>query len=172
MPSFIDLSGMQFGSVKVLERTENKGKDAAFICLCQECGKTFITRGRSLRAGEVVSCGCTRQKRATAAALPIITKHGEASRRKTTKLYNIWLRMKSRCNIPTTGNYKYYGARGIRVCEEWQHDYKAFKEWAIANGYKEGLSIDRIDVNGNYSPDNCRWITMAEQQKNKRKSKK
>ena len=78
--------------------------------------------------------------------------------------------MKGRCNRPTATSYKYYGGRGISVCEEWENDFAAFRDWALANGYQEGLSIDRIDVNGNYCPGNCRWITMAEQQRNKRPS--
>jgi TusA-related sulfurtransferase len=76
--------------------------------------------------------------------------------------------MKSRCNNPNTCNFKYYGGRGIAVCEEWQHDYGAFRAWSLANGYQEGLSIDRIDVNGNYCPENCRWVTKKVQQMNKR----
>ena len=96
------------------------------------------------------------------------TKHGAAPHRGYTKLYNTWLRMKGRCNRPTATSYQYYGGRGISVCDAWQHDFQAFRDWALANGYREGLSIDRIDVNGNYCPENCRWITMAEQQRNKR----
>ena len=80
--------------------------------------------------------------------------------------------MKGRCNRPTATSYKYYGGRGISVCEEWENDFAAFRNWALANGYQEGLSIDRIDVNGNYCPENCRWITMSEQQRNKRNTKK
>ena len=96
------------------------------------------------------------------------TKHGAAPHREYTKLYNTWLRMKGRCNRPTATSYQYYGGRGISVCDAWQHDFQAFRDWALAHGYREGLSIDRIDVNGNYCPENCRWITIAEQQRNKR----
>lgn len=172
MSNFIDLTGQVFGVVSVLKRAENSARnETRWLCRCGSCGREFITRARTLRSGEIYSCGCMRQERATAGAIKVITKHGATNHRSSEKLYNVWLRMKSRCNNPNTCNFKYYGGRGIKVCDEWQHDYSAFRSWANANGYKEGLSIDRIDVDGNYCPENCRWITMLEQQKNKRKSK-
>lgn len=170
MPNFIDLTGQRFGSVVVLERAKNNEKnEVMWLCKC-DCGKKFITRARSLRSGETTSCGCLRIKHAAEAARKANTKHGASPHRGYTKLYNTWLRMKGRCNSPTSTSYPYYGARGISVCEEWENDFSAFRDWAMKNGYKEGLSIDRIDVNGNYCPQNCRWITMAEQQRNRRPS--
>lgn len=93
-------------------------------------------------------------------------KHGDARREKETRLYGIWRRMKSRCTNPNNKDYKYYGGNGITFCEEW-NDYSNFKNWAINNGYKDNLTIDRKDGSKNYCPENCRWITIEEQQSNK-----
>lgn len=91
-----------------------------------------------------------------------------------TRLYNIWKMMRKRCNNPNRSDYKYYGGRGIKVCEEWNSPagYDRFKDWALNNGYKEYLTIDRINPDGDYSPENCRWITMRAQAFNKREFKK
>ena len=94
-------------------------------------------------------------------------KHGMCQ----TKLYGCWDSMKSRCYRKSAGNYHNYGARGITVCDEWRNSFDAFRDWALAHGYKEGLTLDRIDFNGNYEPSNCRWVTMKEQQNNRRNNK-
>lgn len=93
--------------------------------------------------------------------------HGEAKRGQLTPLYNTWRGMRERCSNPNHINYKNYGGKGIKVCEEWQNSFLEFRSWALSNGYKEGLTIDRINVDGNYEPSNCKWSTQKEQQNNK-----
>lgn len=87
-----------------------------------------------------------------------------------TRIYNIWKGMRKRCNNPNSNTYKYYGGRGIRVCREWD-DFLNFYNWSISNGYQEALSIDRVDYDGDYTPDNCRWVTSEIQNSNTRKNK-
>lgn len=167
-----DLTGKTIGVVQVLERAQNsKSGHAMYSCLCKNCGRVFTTRSAALMCGDIYSCGCMRNERATAGSVKVITKHGETTHHGFTRLYRIWQAMKRRCDYEKNSNFKYYGGRGIAVCDEWQHDFASFRDWALSNGYKEDLSIDRIDVNGNYCPENCRWVSMAEQQRNKRNNK-
>ena len=175
MPKFQDLTGRRFGRLVVIARSENgtdyKGRPVTrWRCIC-DCGSEIVTLARSLSAGDTKSCGCLGKEHREAALKAANTKHGGTHHRWNEALYNTWLRMKDRCRNPNASNWKYYGGRGISVCSEWKTDYAKFRSWALSHGYKKGLSIDRIDVNGNYSPDNCRWVTMAEQQRNKRNVK-
>ena len=158
MGKLIDLTGQRFGKMTVVERVGSYSKSPLWYCKC-DCGQEFMAISRNINQGDVKSCGCSR------------FRHGDAERHKDCRLYRIWQGIKRRCGNPAASNYQYYGARGITVCPEWRESYTAFRDWALANGYQEGLSIDRIDVNGNYCPENCRWITMAEQQRNKRNTK-
>ena len=135
------------------------GTKKRFKCQC-DCGNTKDIRPIDLIHGTIKSCGCSHDL--------LVSTHGGSSER----LYHVWQDMKRRCNNQNCNEYRNYGGRGIKVCNEWD-DYSTFRKWAYKHGYDEDApfgecTIDRIDVNGNYEPDNCRWITNAEQQKNKR----
>lgn len=164
MGKLIDLTGQRFGRLVVLERVENKGCGAPrWLCRC-DCKKKVVVNGSNLRSGRTKSCGCLKRELVTESNLT----HGQ----RYSRLYRIWLGMKARCYISSSTDFTYYGARGITVCDEWLHSYEAFQNWAVAHGYQDSLTIDRIDVNGNYEPNNCRWVSMKEQAKNKRLHKK
>lgn len=142
-------NGDKYGFLTIIEEIEGS-KPRKFLVQC-DCGKTKIVRLNSLRTGSVKSCGCKKGFR-----------HGGSH----TRLYNIWRGIKKRCRIPNATKYKIYGGKGINVCEEWFNNFGAFQDWAIHNGYKEDLTIDRIDVNGNYEPFNCRWVDYKTQSSN------
>lgn len=163
MRELIDLAGQVFGRLTVIRRAENdKWGNTMWLCQC-ECGKEKAMASGSLTSGRSTSCGCYRDQVTSQRS---ITHGGSGS-----ALYSIWHNMKCRCYNQNNDGYKNYGARGITICESWLEDFASFNSWALNNGYVEGLSIDRIDVNGNYEPDNCRWATMPEQNNNKRTSR-
>ena len=130
-------------------------------CEC-DCGAAVTVAGKYLRNGDTKSCGCYNKDR-TKAMGKNNKIHGDTG----TRLWYIWKNMLKRCNKPNDKSYVNYGGRGIKVCPEWQ-DYKVFKSWAIRSGYSETLTIDRINNDGGYEPQNCRWVTMAVQSRNKR----
>lgn len=166
---YVDLTGQKFGRLTVIERAERRtghGEHAHWVCMC-DCGKVTVVKSSDLTCGKTKSCGCFREEMKLLAH----TTHGDGKHGDNrNRLYHIWADMKNRCNSPSNHAYQHYGARGISVCEEW-NAYENFKVWALSNGYEEDLTIDRIDVNGNYEPRNCRWITKQEQCYNKTNSR-
>ena len=149
----IDITNQKFGKLTALYPTEKRTKGGGiywmFIC---DCGKRKECPANSARSGLIKSCGCEYRK------------HGEAHNK--SRLYNIWVNMRMRCKpYPVSDFNRYWGAKGIKVCDEWQ-EYIAFRNWALSNGYDEKLTIDRIDGNKDYCPNNCRWVTPKVQSNN------
>ncbi len=156
--SIRNLIGQRFGRLLVLGDSGKRQGCVVWTCLCT-CGNFKEIRGGSMIQGRTRSCGCLSDERRRR------TKHGHTVGAKRTKLYQIWKNMRHRCQRGAYPSYHCYGGRGISVCEEWQYDFVAFKDWALASGYREPLTIDRIDNNGNYKPSNCQWLTKSENSK-------
>ena len=151
MGKFQDLTGIRFGRLVATKYLGN----SRWECQC-DCGKTTNVAAKDLKNLHTRSCGCL--------FLDTIRKH----RLTNSRLYNIREGMVNRCYNPSCPSYKDYGERGIVICDEWRKDFMSFYNWAMANGYEDNLTIERIDVNGNYEPSNCKWITNSEQSRNKR----
>lgn len=157
----VDLRDRKFGRLTVIEQagfkvTPKGQRKKMWRCLC-ECGNTVTVSHSSLVAGDTKSCGCLSK------STPRHKTHGQTG----TKIYSIYNNMKNRCYRKQDKRFAQYGGRGIGVCDEWRDDFQAFYDWAMAHGYEDGLTLDRIDVNGDYCPDNCRWVTQKEQQNNR-----
>lgn len=147
-----DLTNRTFGKLKVIKpiaEPVKAGYHKRWLCQCK-CGNTTIVSSDHLKKGEIKSCGCY--------------FHGLSK----TRLYRIWNHMNLRCGRKTDDNYKHYGQRGIDVCIEWKDDFLSFYKWAMDNGYSDSLSIDRINNDKGYSPDNCRWVDQKVQANNTR----
>lgn len=159
MPPLIDLTGQRFGRLVVIKREPTVNRHTIWLCEC-DCGKFVSVDAGNLRSNHTTSCGCF-QREATSQSN---RTHGKGH----TRIWRIWECMKTRCYRKSYHAFRHYGGRGITICPEWKNDFQAFYDWAMANGYQDDLSIDRIDNDKGYSPDNCRWVTMAEQNNNKR----
>lgn len=154
-----DITGKIFGRLKALSFKYVKNKNSYWKCIC-ECGKVVIVSYANLMRGKTKSCGCLNKE--------LTIKRNLIHGKTNTRLYRIWENMRTRCYNSKTINFHLYGGRGIKVCEEWKNDFISFYNWAMYNGYKKGLSIDRIDNDGNYEPKNCRWATEKQQSRNTR----
>jgi len=153
MRQLVDMAGKKIGKWTVLEEAGyNKYGNITWLCQC-ECGREVVVVGNSLRRDKSKKCrSCVR------------LTHGESR----TRLHCVWQDMRYRCNNKNHHDFKYYGGRGIKVCKEWNGSFETFRDWALANGYRQGLSIDRINNYGNYAPKNCWWATMKQQNRNRR----
>lgn len=158
-PRLIDMNGRKVGLWTVGEQAGNApGGGAMWRCVC-ECGTSAAVLGADLRAGKSLSCGCVGLDRIGRLA----RTHGESG----TRVYRIWQNMRKRCQNPNSPDWPDYGGRGISICAEWG-DYEAFRDWTKISGYQEHLSIERLDVDGNYAPNNCIWADAQAQSENRR----
>lgn len=182
MAKALDLVGQRFGRLTVTERTENnKHGNSVWICKC-DCGKTVKVVAHQLICKKTQSCGCLKTEQLLVTRVnskrrenlkSALTTHGGSE----TRLYRVYYGMLTRCFNKKHKSFNTYGGRGITVCDDWKDNFSAFQEWAMANGYDETAqrgqcTIDRIDVNGNYCPENCRWVDAKTQASNKRNNKK
>lgn len=168
----VDITGQRFVRLTVLGYVgKNRQNKSLWKCVC-DCGNETIARADALKSGDKQSCGCLNRENKSRECIKRNTKHGMTH----TRLYAVWCDMRRRCNNPKTPEYKNYGARGIKICTEWDNDFKLFNDWAMKNGYDENAphgdcTIDRIDVNGDYCPENCRFVDLMVQGSNKRNNR-
>ena len=171
--SVADITGQRFGRLTVVEYAgKNRRNRTLWKCIC-DCGNETIARLDALKSGDKRSCGCLNRENKSRECIERNTTHGMSH----TRLYRVWCEMRRRCNDSKVPEYKNYGARGIKVCAEWKNDFRSFNDWAIKNGYDKtaargNCTIDRIDVNGDYCPENCRFVDSMVQGSNKRNNKR
>lgn len=153
--------GDKYGRLTVMEMTNKRlNRSIVYKCKCA-CGNVVETTGTRLKSGLIKSCGCYQKEMAS--------KSNKTHGMSKSKLFMVWQDMIARCTRKTHHAYKYYGGRGISVFDDWKNNFESFHNWAINNGYYSGLTIDRINNDGNYEPSNCRWVTMKVQSNNRRK---
>lgn len=159
-----DITGIKYGRLTPVSFVGIKGHKAMWLCKC-DCGKEIVVANSNLQSRTTRSCGCFREEK----RIESHYKHGKEPKR----LYHIWSGMRQRCENKKSHKYRIYGGRGISVCDEWKgnNGFVEFRKWALSHGYSDDLSLDRIDVNGNYEPQNCRWATAKEQALNTRFNK-
>ena len=163
MPAFKDLTGQRFDRLTVIERCIDANlHGTVWKCKC-DCGNVVDVFAGNLTRGHTKSCGCLRIE----TTIESHTTHNLVNH----PLYIVWGSMKKRCTNPNCDAYHNYGGRGITICNEWLDNFKAFYDWAISNGYTSGLTLDRIDNDGNYEPSNCRWVDKATQVSNRRNTR-
>lgn len=151
--------GQTFGRLTIVDIINKNGKNLC-KCVCSKDGNIVFKSYNELLKAKYPSCGCWYKEK--------MIEHNKANQKIfNKKLYKVWLGMKDRCNNPNHASYKYYGGKGIKICSEWEKDYFSFENWAFDNDYKNGLTIDRIDPNKDYMPENCRWITLENQSLNR-----
>lgn len=164
MGRFIDLTGQRFGHLVAI-RPEGRSDDGKVLWICRcDCGNTATVRSSLLNSGHTKSCGCMKSEKLGEFNRETKTTHHETK----TRLYREWRGMRRRCSAASGEKHENYVKRGIAVCTEWTNSFEAFRDWALANGYRDDLTLDRIDNDGNYCPQNCRWVTMEVQNNNRR----
>lgn len=158
MAELIDISGMEFERCVALKHVSGGRCGAKYLFRC-ECGKQFVARSNDVRKGRVKSCGCVNRREVKEKT----TKHGFYKH----PIYQAWSHIKQRCYNPNCKEYEHYGGRGITMCDDWLNNPVEFINWSFDNGWEKGLTIDRIDNDKGYYPDNCRWVSMEVQENNK-----
>lgn len=162
----LDLTGERYERLVVIKKVGvSKDGQKTYLCKC-DCGNVKIIKSGNLRSGKTKSCGCYNSDK-----VKMRNKHNSKHGGCGSRLYSIWIDMRARCKYEKAINWHLYGGRGIKVCKDWDNDFESFRKWALSNGYESGLQLDRVDNDGNYEPDNCKWSSRSEQGNNRRTCK-